>query len=57
VKNQDLWQGLLAAAEVHQIDWRWTKGHAGDELNERADTLASAEAAQVTAQDPADQPA
>lgn len=57
VKNQDLWQALLAAAAPHQIDWRWTKGHAGDELNERADTLASAQAAQVTDQDPADQPA
>lgn len=40
VKNADLWQRLVAAAERHEIDWRWLKGHAGHELNERADELA-----------------
>ena len=25
---------------AHDIEWRWVKGHAGDELNERADELA-----------------
>ncbi|ACK50227.1 ribonuclease H [Methylocella silvestris BL2] len=40
VKNVDLWQRLEAAAEAHAIEWRWVKGHAGDELNERADALA-----------------
>ena len=37
------------------MEWRWTKGHAGDEYNERADALASQEAAQVTNQDPVDE--
>ena len=39
VKNDDLWRRLDAAAERHAIDWRWVKGHAGDETNERADAL------------------
>ena len=41
VKNAELWQELLAAAERHRIEWTWVKGHAGHPDNERADTLAS----------------
>jgi ribonuclease HI len=59
VKNQDLWRALLAAVARHApaggVEWRWTKGHAGDEYNERADQLASQQAAQVTNQDPVDE--
>jgi len=40
VKNVELWQRLDAAAERHDIHWKWVKGHAGDEMNERADLLA-----------------
>jgi ribonuclease HI len=40
VKNQELWQALEAAAARHQVEWVWVKGHAGDEMNERADGLA-----------------
>jgi ribonuclease HI len=40
VKNDDLWKRLDAARLRHQVDWRWVKGHAGHELNERADQLA-----------------
>jgi ribonuclease HI len=40
VKNEDLWRRLDEAAARHDIDWRWVKGHAGHELNERADALA-----------------
>lgn len=40
VKNSDLWQMLDVAQERHQIKWHWVKGHAGIELNERADMLA-----------------
>lgn len=58
VKNQDLWRALLAAVERHQtaggVEWHWTKGHAGDEYNERADQLAATQAAQVTTDDPVD---
>ncbi|MDG1708684.1 MAG: ribonuclease HI [Emcibacteraceae bacterium] len=41
VKNADLWQALDLAAERHDITWKWVKGHAGDEGNERADELAN----------------
>jgi ribonuclease HI len=40
VKNVDLWQRLDEATARHDVDWRWVKGHAGDEMNERADELA-----------------
>jgi ribonuclease HI len=40
VKNEDLWRRLEEAAERHRVDWRWVKGHAGHDLNERADALA-----------------
>lgn len=39
VKNLDLWQRLLSAAERHQLEWRWVRAHAGDPMNERADAL------------------
>ncbi|CAN5721293.1 ribonuclease HI [soil metagenome] len=58
VKNQDLWRRLLTAIERHQlaggVTWHWTKGHAGDELNERCDVLANTAARSVTAVDPVD---
>ena len=41
VKNEDLWRRLDEARLRHQVDWRWVKGHAGHELNERADRLAN----------------
>jgi ribonuclease HI len=40
VKNIDLWQRLDEAQSRHAIAWHWVKGHAGNELNERADELA-----------------
>ncbi|MEM6626290.1 MAG: ribonuclease HI [Pseudomonadota bacterium] len=40
VKNQDLWIRLDEACAAHEVEWRWVKGHAGDEGNERADALA-----------------
>lgn len=41
VKNVDLWQELDEAQVRHKIDWRWVKGHAGHDGNERADALAN----------------
>ncbi len=40
VKNDDLWKALDHAQTCHEIDWRWVKGHAGHDLNERCDLLA-----------------
>ncbi len=40
VANRDLWERLLERTVQHQVEWRWTQGHAGDPENERADFLA-----------------
>jgi len=42
VKNVDLWQRIDEAQLRHQVTWKWIKGHAGHEENERADELARA---------------
>ena len=40
VKNVDLWKALDEAARVHEIEWKWVKGHAGHPENERVYRLA-----------------
>lgn len=40
VQNDDLWRELAMLDEKHQVQWQWTRGHAGNALNERADELA-----------------
>lgn len=40
VKNQDLWEALDLLLLEHDITWHWVKGHAGHDMNERADELA-----------------
>ena len=47
VKNGDLWRALDTATAGHKIAWRWVKGHAGHEHNERCDALAGEAMAQV----------
>jgi len=41
VKNEDLWRRLDTAMSGHQIEWKWVKGHSGNQGNERADALAN----------------
>lgn len=41
VKNQDLWKALDEAAQRHDIEWIWVKGHDGNPGNEEADRLAN----------------
>jgi ribonuclease HI len=37
--NVDLWERLLSLCDIHQIEFVWVKGHAGDHENERCDKL------------------
>jgi len=41
VKNEDLWRALDEQVSRHEVHWKWVKGHAGNEGNERADDLAN----------------
>ena len=49
VKNVDLWQRLDAALTNHIVHWHWVRGHAGHDLNERADELAREAIAELRA--------
>jgi ribonuclease HI len=41
VANIDLWKRILSAAEKHRVEWKWVRGHDGNDMNERADRLAT----------------
>ncbi len=47
VENKELWQAMLKAMKPHDVIWVKVKGHAGIELNERADQLAVAASQQI----------
>jgi len=38
--NHDWWRRLEKASDSHEITWEWTKGHAGHEIQEIADSTA-----------------
>jgi ribonuclease HI len=40
VLNKELWEELLKLSKIHQIEWKWIKGHNGHPENERCDQLA-----------------
>ena len=40
VKNKELWMQLDNLINKHSVTWKWVKGHAGFEFNEKADELA-----------------
>lgn len=42
VKNRDLWEKLLSLERRHQLQWAWTRGHAGHAENEQVDSMALA---------------
>jgi ribonuclease HI len=46
VENLELWQRLVAAAERHDVTWKWVRGHAGHAKNEYANHLATTAAAE-----------
>ncbi len=42
VQNVDLWSMFLSLYNVHDVTFRWVKGHAENEFNNRCDELAVA---------------
>jgi ribonuclease HI len=49
VKNEDLWRALDEVTPIHRVEWKWVKGHSGQEGNERCDQLANEEIAKIKA--------
>lgn len=43
-KNVDLWKRLTDCLNIHQVEFRWVKGHADNPYNNRCDELAVAAA-------------
>ena len=39
-KNVDLWEEMLNLSTIHELNFMWIKGHAGNIYNERCDALA-----------------
>lgn len=54
VKNVDLWQQLDALCRQHEVEWEWTKGHAGHPENEQCDRLAESLAERASKGEPAE---
>jgi ribonuclease HI len=47
VANRDLWEPLIdLVSERDDVAFRWVKGHSGDPMNDLADKLAVAAAAE-----------
>ena len=40
VKNRELWEELDTLQSQFQIEWKWVKGHAHNQFNNRCDALA-----------------
>ncbi len=40
VLNRDLWEALVDAVKLHDVSWKWVRGHNGHAENERCDTIA-----------------
>ena len=41
VKNKSYWITLDKLNSLHNVEWRWVKGHSGNKYNDKADKLAS----------------
>jgi len=44
IENLALWQALVAAVRLHDVQWTWVRGHRGHPKNEYADELSVAAA-------------
>jgi ribonuclease HI len=51
IENLALWRELMSAAEKHDVQWTWVRGHAGHPKNEYVDGLAVAAAREQKASD------
>jgi ribonuclease HI len=40
IENLELWRELMSAAEKHDVQWTWVRGHSGHPKNEYVDGLA-----------------
>ena len=49
IENLTLWQELEGAVGLHQVEWRWVRGHAGHPKNEYANHLATGAAKRLDA--------
>lgn len=52
VLNRELWEALDGLLARHTVAFHWVKGHADNALNNRCDTLATAQTARYKAQQP-----
>jgi len=52
VENEDLWRALDVARRRHTVEWKWTRGHAGNTYNERVDQLATRARQRVSGEQP-----
>ena len=43
VKNKEYWVALKEQTDALHVEWRWVKGHSGNELNEACDTMVGLE--------------
>ncbi len=48
VKNKELWQELKNIDDSLSSEWKWVKGHAGNEYNEMCDSLVGGEMDKIT---------
>ena len=49
VLNRELWEELDRLVALHKLEWKWTKGHADHEDNNRCDEMAQAAARAASA--------
>ncbi len=40
VVNRELWERLRILSDIHEIEWKWIKGHQSHKENDRCDKLA-----------------
>lgn len=49
IENLELWKEAVSAIRLHDVEWRWVRGHRGHPQNEYANFLATRAAAEQSA--------